>query len=374
MASAARIKKKTFFGPQYVSRRSLWTISEPNGCSNGCMSQPFCMLVSYSWLARQTARIAQILPSLTCILLDNHRNQRRGPALLRDAIAHQAHAKKCACSSHASRSVAAVITPGADKLVDDALDGCDALLVKQLRAERDAAYKARDDAVAAKDAAEATAQRLAADESAKAAQAARSECEAASAAALEKATAASAAALTACHASSAPSREGDRGVGRERKQATDAHAAATKDASAQHAAALKEATDQIEALAREKRHLSTSTTERWPPRTNITSRPTPARWPAKDEQHRAAVEESVALLNSKHEAVRSSLERRLKEDTEALAKRHAEELARDAEEDAVELEKAVNAAIKSQNEKHAQVIEADSSARRATSRCGTADE
>ena len=50
--------------------------------------------------------------------------------------------------------IAAVITPGADKLVDDALDGCDALLVKQLRAERDAAYKARDDAVAAKDAAE----------------------------------------------------------------------------------------------------------------------------------------------------------------------------------------------------------------------------
>ena len=50
-------------------------------------------------------------------------------------------------------------------------------------------------------------------------------------------------------------------------------------------------------------------------------------------------------------AVRSSLERRLKEDTEALAKRHAEELARDAEEDAVELEKAVSAAIKSQNEK-----------------------
>ena len=32
---------------------------------------------------------------------------------------------------------AAVITPGADKLVDDALDGCDALLVKQLRTERD---------------------------------------------------------------------------------------------------------------------------------------------------------------------------------------------------------------------------------------------
>ena len=85
---------------------------------------------------------------------------------------------------------------------------------------------------------------------------------------------------------------------------------------------------------------------------------------AKDEQHRAAVEESVALLNSKHEAVRSSLERRLKEDTEALAKRHAEELARDAEEDAVELEKAVNAAIKSQNEKQGlralQVIEAAS--------------
>ena len=49
--------------------------------------------------------------------------------------------------------------------------------------------------------------------------------------------------------------------------------------------------------------------------------------------------------------MRSSLERRLKDDTEALAKRHAEELARDAEEDAVELEKAVNAAIKSQNEK-----------------------
>ena len=98
---------------------------------------------------------------------------------------------------------AAVITPGADKLVDDALDGCDALLVKQLRSERDAAYKARDDAVAAKDAAEATAQRLAAEESAKAAQAARSECEAASAAALEKATAASASALAACEASSA---------------------------------------------------------------------------------------------------------------------------------------------------------------------------
>ena len=53
---------------------------------------------------------------------------------------------------------AAVITPGADKLVDDALDGCDALLVKQLRTERDSAYKARDDAVEAKNAAEATAQ------------------------------------------------------------------------------------------------------------------------------------------------------------------------------------------------------------------------
>ena len=98
---------------------------------------------------------------------------------------------------------AAVITPGADKLVDDALDGCDALLVEQLRTERDSAYRARDDAVAAKDAAEATAQRLAADEAAKAAQAARSECEAASAAALEKATAASASALAACEASSA---------------------------------------------------------------------------------------------------------------------------------------------------------------------------
>ena len=61
---------------------------------------------------------------------------------------------------------AAVITPGADKLVDDALDGCDALLVKQLRTERDSAYKARDDAVEAKNAAEATAQRLAADEAA----------------------------------------------------------------------------------------------------------------------------------------------------------------------------------------------------------------
>ena len=70
--------------------------------------------------------------------------------------------------------IGAVITPGADKLVDDALDGCDALLVKQLRTERDAAYKARDDAVAAKDAAEATAQRLAADEARSAAQAARS--------------------------------------------------------------------------------------------------------------------------------------------------------------------------------------------------------
>ena len=63
------------------------------------------------------------------------------------------------------------------------------------------------------------------------------------------------------------------------------------------------------------------------------------------------VESVEELLNSKHEAVRSSLERRLKEDTEALAKRHAEELARDEKEDAVELEKAVNAAIKSQNEK-----------------------
>ena len=115
---------------------------------------------------------------------------------------------------------AAVITPGADKLVDDALDGCDALLVKQLRTERDAAYKARDDAVA-----------------------------------------------------------------------------------------------------------------------------------AKDEQHSAAQSELEELLNSKHEAVRSSLERRLKEDTEALAKRHAEELARDELEDAEELKEAVNAAIKSQNEK-----------------------
>ena len=57
--------------------------------------------------------------------------------------------------------------------------------------------------------------------------------------------------------------------------------------------------------------------------------------------------------------MRASLERRLKDDTEALAKRHAEELARDAEEDAVELQEAVNAAIKSQNEKHAQVIEAE---------------
>ena len=63
------------------------------------------------------------------------------------------------------------------------------------------------------------------------------------------------------------------------------------------------------------------------------------------------VESVEELLNSKHEAVRSSLERRLKEDTEALAKRHAEELARDAEEDEKEIKEAVSAAIKSQNEK-----------------------
>ena len=110
---------------------------------------------------------------------------------------------------------AAVITPGADKLVDDALDGCDALLVKQLRTERDAAYKARDDAVAVKDAA-----------AAKAAQAARSECEAASAAALEKATAASTSALAACEASSAAELEKVTAASAATlKQATDAHAA-----------------------------------------------------------------------------------------------------------------------------------------------------
>ena len=80
---------------------------------------------------------------------------------------------------------------------------------------------------------------------------------------------------------------------------------------------------------------------------------------AKDEQHRETVASVEQLLNSKHEAVRASLERRLKDDTEALAKRHAEELARDELEDAEELKEAVNAAIKSQNEKHAQVIEAE---------------
>ena len=223
-------------------------------------------------------------------------------------------------------------------MVDDALDGCDALLVKQLRTERDAAYKARDDAVAAKDAA-----------AAKAAQAARSDCEAASAAALEKATAASAAAL---------------------KQATDAHAAATKDASAQHAAALetlttehaaalKAATDQIASLKREQASLIDEHDRALAAKDEYYVAAHSGALAAKDEQHRAAVDEVEQLLNSKHEAVRASLERRLKDDTEALAERHAEELARDAEEDAVELEKAVSAAIKSQNEKHAQVIEAE---------------
>ena len=192
-------------------------------------------------------------------------------------------------------------------------------------------------------------ERLAADEARSAAQAARSECEAASAAALEKATAASAAAL---------------------KQATDAHAAATKDASAQHAAALetlttehaaalKAATDQIASLKREQASLIDEHDRALAAKDEYYVAAHSGALAAKDEQHRVAVEKTEELLNSKHEAVRSSLERRLKEDTEALAKRHAEELARDELEDAAELEEAVSAAIKSQNEKHAQVIEAE---------------
>ena len=255
----------------------------------------------------------------------------------------------------------AVITPGADKLVDDALDGCDALLVKQLRTERDSAYKASDDAVAAKDAAEATAQRLAADESRRRLRQRVATARAASAAALEKATAASASALTACEASSAAELEKVTAASAATlKQATDAHAAATKDANAQHSAALKEATDQ----GGGPRARDGGTCRRARQSAGRKGRmyyvaAHSGALAAKDEQHRAAVASEEELLNSKHEAVRASLERRLKEDTEALAKRHAEELARDAEEDAVELEKAVNAAIKSQNEKHAQVIEAE---------------
>ena len=158
---------------------------------------------------------------------------------------------------------------------------------------------------------------------------------------MEKATAASAAAL---------------------KQATDAHAAATKDASAQHAAALetlttehaaalKAATDQIASLKREQASLIDEHDRALAAKDEYYVAAHSGALAAKDEQHRAAVDEVEQLLNSKHEAVRASLERRLKDDTEALARRHAEELARDAEEDAVELQEAVNAAIKSQNEK-----------------------
>ena len=252
-------------------------------------------------------------------------------------------------------------------MVDDALDGCDALLVKQLRTERDSAYRARDDAAEAKNAAEATAQRLAADEAAKAAQEARSECEAASAAALEKATAASTSALAACEASSAAELEKVTAASAAAlKQATDAHAAATKDASAQHAAALetlttdhaaalKEATDQIASLKREQASLIDEHDKALTAKDEYYVAAHSGALAAKDEQHRETVASVEQLLNSKHEAVRSSLERRLKEDTEALAKRHAEELGR-AEAATTE---AVNAAIKSQNEKHAQVIEAE---------------
>ena len=153
-------------------------------------------------------------------------------------------------------------------------------------------------------------------------------------------------------------------------QATDAHASATKDATTQHAAALetlttdhaaalKEATDQIASLKREQASLIDEHDRALAAKDEYYVAAHSGALAAKDEQHRAAVEKTEELLNSKHEAVRASLERRLKDDTEALAKRHAEELARDELEDAAELQEAVNAAIKSQNEKHAQVIEAE---------------
>lgn len=249
---------------------------------------------------------------------------------------------------------AASVAPGsaADKLVDES----DALLIRKLQAERDAAYKGRDDASAARDAAEATAQRLAADEAAKAGAAARTECEAALAAALEKATAASAAAL---------------------KQTTNAHAAATKDANAQHAAALeaanaqhavalKEANDKHAALALENTLLRDEHDRALTAKDQHYVAAQDGALAALNEQHRSAVKsveaaarERMELVNSKHDAVRASLERRLKEDTDQLTRRHAEELAREAVAHEAATTAAVAAAITAQNHKHAEAIEAE---------------
>ena len=51
-SSTSRIKKINFFGPQYMSHRSLWTISEPNGTQATACRDSFCLLVSYRPLAR----------------------------------------------------------------------------------------------------------------------------------------------------------------------------------------------------------------------------------------------------------------------------------------------------------------------------------
>ena len=50
-SSISRIKKNNFFGPQEVSHRSLWTISELNCTKTAACRARVCLLVSYSPLA-----------------------------------------------------------------------------------------------------------------------------------------------------------------------------------------------------------------------------------------------------------------------------------------------------------------------------------
>ena len=137
-------------------------------------------------------------------------------------------------------------------------------------------------------------------------------------------------------------------------------------ASAQHAVALKESTNKNAALALENTLLRDEHDRALTAKDQHYVAAQDGALAALNEQHRSAVQsveaaarERMELVNSKHDAVRASLERRLTEDTAALSRTHAEDLAREAVAHEAATTAAVAAAITAQNHKHAQAIEAE---------------